>query len=165
MKFTGAPSSSEWQWFDFKIGHQDSSSSNCHQGHLPYGIVNVDENMYDKYFLYNLFFQVCYLKLSWLASVLSTHGVCSRNVMDGDDNRDKRMTCTMNLLVSWSFLLCNPLDPGSNFQIHYNVWFFTDAEVNIGSGNGLVPPGTKPLPELMLTKFSVTIKHPKRPVS
>ena len=26
-------------------------------------------------------------------------------------------------------------------------------QVNIGSGNGLVPPGTKPLPEPMLTRI------------
>ena len=29
--------------------------------------------------------------------------------------------------------------------------------VNIGSGNGLVPSGNKPLPEPMLTQISVTI--------
>ena len=32
-------------------------------------------------------------------------------------------------------------------------------EVNIGSGDGLVPPGTKPLPEPMLTKIYVAICH------
>ena len=31
-----------------------------------------------------------------------------RNVLDGDDNRDKRMTCTVNLLVSMTcmFVFC-----------------------------------------------------------
>ena len=31
--------------------------------------------------------------------------------------------------------------------------------VNIGSGNGLVPDGTKPLPEPMLTKFYNIVLH------
>ena len=31
--------------------------------------------------------------------------------------------------------------------------------VNIGSGNGLVPSGNKPLPETMLIKIYVTIWH------
>ena len=31
--------------------------------------------------------------------------------------------------------------------------------VNIGSGNGLVPSGNKPLPEPMLTQTSVAIWH------
>ena len=31
--------------------------------------------------------------------------------------------------------------------------------VNIGSGNGLVPDGTKPLPEPMLTNHQMTISH------
>ena len=30
--------------------------------------------------------------------------------------------------------------------------------VNIGSGNGLVPSGSKPLPELMLTQIYVAIR-------
>ena len=30
-------------------------------------------------------------------------------------------------------------------------------EVNIGSGNGLVPSGNKPLPEPMLTQIYVTL--------
>ena len=30
-------------------------------------------------------------------------------------------------------------------------------DVNIGSGNGLVPSGNKPLPEPMLTQFLVTL--------
>ena len=34
-----------------------------------------------------------------------------------------------------------------------------DDEVNIGSGNGLVPSGSKPLPEPVLTQFSVAIWH------
>ena len=33
----------------------------------------------------------------------------------------------------------------------------TDDEVNIGSGNGLVPSGNKPLPEPMLTQIYVAI--------
>ena len=33
----------------------------------------------------------------------------------------------------------------------------TDDKVNIGSGNGLVPSGNKPLPELMLTQFYVAM--------
>ena len=36
-------------------------------------------------------------------------------------------------------------------------WDLTDdkSTVNIGSGNGLVPSGNKPLPEPMLTQISV----------
>ena len=40
------------------------------------------------------------------------------------------------------------------------IWMsldFTDDQVNIGSGNGLVPSGNKPLPEPMLTQISVAI--------
>ena len=33
-----------------------------------------------------------------------------------------------------------------------NCW-----SVNIGSGNGLMPPGNKPLPEPMLTEFYVAL--------
>ena len=33
--------------------------------------------------------------------------------------------------------------------------------VNIGSGNGLVPSGNKPLPEPMLTKYNDAIWHQK----
>ena len=36
MKSTGARSSNELQWLDLKIGHQDSSPSNVHQGNMPY---------------------------------------------------------------------------------------------------------------------------------
>ena len=35
----------------------------------------------------------------------------------------------------------------------------TEILVNIGSGNGLLPDGTKPLPEPMLTQISVAISH------
>ena len=34
MKSTGARSSNELQWHDFKIGYQDSSPSNDHQGNI-----------------------------------------------------------------------------------------------------------------------------------
>ena len=38
-------------------------------------------------------------------------------------------------------------------------WTFTDA-VNIGSGNGLVPKGNKPLPEPVLTQnYVVKSRH------
>ena len=33
------------------------------------------------------------------------------------------------------------------------------SDVNIGSGNGLVPSGNKPLPEPMLTQIYITIWH------
>ena len=33
----------------------------------------------------------------------------------------------------------------------------SDDKVNIGSGNGLVPPGNKPLPEPVLTQIYVAI--------
>ena len=39
MLSTGTRSSNELQWLDLKIGHQDSSSSNGHQGYMPH-IVN-----------------------------------------------------------------------------------------------------------------------------
>ena len=60
----------------------------------------------------------------------------------------------------------------SNFQANFGDWWLKyllwncphmDATgpywwwVNIGSGNGLVPSGNKPLPEPMLTQFSVAI--------
>ena len=35
----------------------------------------------------------------------------------------------------------------------------TDKAVIIGSGNGLVPPGNKPLPDPILTKFYDAIWH------
>ena len=37
-----------------------------------------------------------------------------------------------------------------------SYWNLTD-DVNIGSGNDLVPPGNKPLPEPMLSQFYVAI--------
>ena len=40
-------------------------------------------------------------------------------------------------------------------------WMSSDLTVNIGSGNGLVPPGTKPLPKPLLTEFYVAIQHHK----
>ena len=40
MKSTGALSSNELQWFDLKIGHQDSSLRNGHQGDMPHCINN-----------------------------------------------------------------------------------------------------------------------------
>ena len=36
MKSTGAQSSYELQWFDLKIGHQESNFSNGHQGDMSY---------------------------------------------------------------------------------------------------------------------------------
>ena len=60
----------------------------------------------------------------------------------------------------------------STFQANFNGWwlryFWWNSRqaiataprwwlVNIGSGNGLVPSGIKPLPELMLTQFYVVI--------
>ena len=39
------------------------------------------------------------------------------------------------------------------------VWWY----VSIGSGNGLVPDGTKPLPEPMLTQISVAQYDDPRP--
>ena len=59
----------------------------------------------------------------------------------------------------------------STFQANYSDWWLRYLlwncpqknvtrpywwYVNIGSGNGLVPPGNKPLPEPILTQFSVT---------
>ena len=35
----------------------------------------------------------------------------------------------------------------------------TDDKSNIGSGNGLVPSGNKPLPEPMLAQICVTLWH------
>ena len=34
---------------------------------------------------------------------------------------------------------------------------FSDGKSNIGSGDGLVPPGNKPLPDSMLTQMYVTL--------
>ena len=36
---------------------------------------------------------------------------------------------------------------------------FFDDKVNIGSGNGSLPDGTKPLPDPMLTQFYVAIQR------
>ena len=36
-------------------------------------------------------------------------------------------------------------------------WDLTDDKLNIGSGNGLVLSGTKPLPEPVLTQIDITI--------
>ena len=75
----------------------------------------------------------------------------------------------------------NSLAPGKfewnfrhNIQTDFSVWWLQDFlwncpnmivtglhwwSVNIGSGNGLVPSGNKPLPEPMLTQISVTIRR------
>ena len=41
-----------------------------------------------------------------------------------------------------------------------SICYWFQLWVNIGSGNGLVPSGTKPLPEPILTKFHDTVKPP-----
>ena len=51
---------------------------------------------------------------------------------------------------SWAFHVKLPSD-----ECHKHHWWL----VNVGSGNGLVPSGNKPLPEPMLTQFCITIWH------
>ena len=41
--------------------------------------------------------------------------------------------------------------------LKWMLWNTFDDQVNIGSGNGLVPWGTKPLPEPMLTHILITM--------
>ena len=84
----------------------------------------------------------------------------------------------LNILHSLTVTCChiNSLAPGkfewnSNFQIDFSDWWLRHLlwncpnmnviglhwwSVNIGSGNGLVPSGNKPLPEPMLTQISVS---------
>ena len=44
-------------------------------------------------------------------------------------------------------------------DVRLTLWPMGNLNVNIGSGNGLVPSGSKPLPEPMLTQISVAIWH------
>ena len=39
MKSTGAWSSNELQWLDLKVGHQESSPGNGHQGDMPNSLI------------------------------------------------------------------------------------------------------------------------------
>ena len=60
------------------------------------------------------------------------------------------------------FFICNLQTDFSEWQLRHLLWNCPDMNVtelhwwslNIGSGNGLVPPGNKPLPEPMLTQIS-----------
>ena len=61
-----------------------------------------------------------------------------------------------NVISNSSFRMIPWLFPRVNvlmFSCHRNHWW----QVNIGSGNGLVPSGNKPLPEPMLTQTYVAI--------
>ena len=49
------------------------------------------------------------------------------------------------------------LDISSEIALKWTLLGLSDDEVNIGSGNGLVPSGNKPLPEPMLTKVPAAI--------
>ena len=51
------------------------------------------------------------------------------------------------------------IDYSSKYYLVMTVRRFFLCQVNIGSGNGLMPSGTKPLPYLMLTKISDAIFH------
>ena len=55
------------------------------------------------------------------------------------------------LTISFSNAICvaNVINDSFSVKLHCNACL--RSEVNIGSGNGLVPSGTKPLPETMLT--------------
>ena len=91
------------------------------------------------------------------------------------------MICGIHVFISYTVLLCtyttgttfhttnhpphtrhtththsllNSLAPGK-FEWNFRHVIFKQS--NIGSGNGLVPSGNKPLPELMLTQNSVAI--------
>ena len=51
---------------------------------------------------------------------------------------------------------------GTNCEIDLrwvNIMELPEWDVNIGSGNGLVPSGNKPLPEIMLTAIYVVVWH------
>ena len=49
------------------------------------------------------------------------------------------------------------LDISSEIALKWTLLGLSDDQVNIGSGNGLVPSGNKPLPEPMLTKVPAAI--------
>ena len=49
------------------------------------------------------------------------------------------------------------LSNSCEITLKWMVLDLTDNQVNIGSGNGLVPDGTKPLPEPMFTQIYVAI--------
>ena len=57
------------------------------------------------------------------------------------------------VIFKWIFMVEASLVKLSNMDITGLHWW----SVNIGPGNGLVPPGNKPLPELMLTQIFVAI--------
>ena len=67
----------------------------------------------------------------------------------------------------WHFLLCNFQTDFSDWRLRHLLRNCPDMKVtglhwwsvNIGSGNGLVPSGTKPLPEPVLTQISIAIWH------
>ena len=60
-------------------------------------------------------------------------------------------------------MMLNSLAPGKYqwnlSHVILNQILVIDGQVNIGSGNGLVPSGNKPLPEPMLTQISVAMWH------
>ena len=73
------------------------------------------------------------------------------------------------LIGTWEILINTR---GNNFETNFSNWWLKYLlwkcpqvivtgphwwYINIGSGNGLVPSGTKPLPEPMLTQFYVGI--------
>ena len=83
-----------------------------------------------------------------------------------------RITINQSVIWPWSVVF-NSLAPGRfqfNFQANFSEWWLRYLlrncpqmnatrpywwRVNTGSGNGLVPSGNKPLPELMLTQVYV----------
>ena len=50
-------------------------------------------------------------------------------------------------------ILRNSYEMGLTWEPHHSCWWWVNIWVNIGSGNGLLPDGTKPWPEPMFTQI------------
>ena len=121
--------------------------------------------------------QRCFENLDQNLILLSKNSYTSIWIMAWMSNyiHTKQLTCALystslfELICPWEMWLLPQI---SNFQtrikdnyIEYFMWNCPQVnatrpdwwQVNIGSGNGLVPSGKKPLPEPMLTQISVAI--------
>ena len=122
---------------------------------------------------------------TWLTSViLQMEGMDGCNEKKTSVANSKQMIEHWKLSYNIFTHAFNSLAPGKfernfryqvcNFQTDFIDWWWRHLlrncpnmnvtglhwwSVNIGSGNGLVPSGNKPLPEPMLTQISVTICH------
>ena len=62
----------------------------------------------------------------------------------------------LNEQFSINFLIID-LEYFFNMKLLFSEYHGISSVINIGSGNGSVPSGTKPLPEPILTKFQDTV--------